>query len=111
MPLNVDILGTQYKIIYSDPKADKMLSDCDGYIDRTVKKIVICDSSEDSEVSDREWNKRLSLRHEIVHAFMLESGLAYNMEHKPIGIEETMVDWIAIQFPKMLQAFESVGCL
>lgn len=27
------------------------------------------------------------------------------------GHEETMIDWIAIQFPKMLKTFEKVGCL
>ncbi|EKC80170.1 hypothetical protein LEA_01668, partial [human gut metagenome] len=27
------------------------------------------------------------------------------------GHEETMIDWIAIQFPKILKTFEEIGCL
>lgn len=42
---------------------------------------------------------------------MEESGLSNNFEHKSIGIEETMVDWIAIQFPKMKKVFEEHNLL
>lgn len=55
--------------------------------------------------------KKQCLRHEIIHAFMFESGLGANWEHKPIGHEETTVDWIAAQFPKLLEVFEKVGAL
>ena len=48
-----------------------------------------------------------TLRHEIVHAFMFESGLGYNWEHGSIGQEETVVDWIAIQLPKIYAAAEA----
>ena len=52
------------------------------------------------------------LRHEIVHAFLSESGLQSNLEHNQrFGHEETMVDWIAIQFPKMLEVFKELDIL
>ena len=43
---------------------------------------------------------------------MYESGLDANFEHaNQFGHEETMIDWIAIQFPKLYKAFEAAGCL
>ena len=41
------------------------------------------------------------IRHEIIHAFMFESGLGFNFEHKPFGQDETMIDWFAMQYPKI----------
>lgn len=38
-------------------------------------------------------------------------GGIYEAEHSEFRHEETMIDWIAIQFPKMLKVFEEVGCL
>ena len=52
------------------------------------------------------------LRHEIIHAFLSESGLDCNFEHlKQFGHEETMVDWIAIQFPKIYEVYKEVGAI
>ena len=51
------------------------------------------------------------LRHEIVHAFMFESGLAENWEHKDYGQEETVVDWFAIQGPKIYRAWTEAGAV
>ena len=48
------------------------------------------------------------IRHELVHAFAYESGLA---ENSPWAFNEEMTDWIAIQFPKMLKAFETAMVL
>ena len=47
------------------------------------------------------------LRHEIVHAFLIESG----MFQASWGGNEDIVDWIALQIPKMVDAMKSVGCL
>lgn len=52
------------------------------------------------------------MRHEIIHAFLYESGLAENFEHaNEFGQDETMVDWIAMQFPKILEVYKEAGCL
>lgn len=59
-----------------------------------------------------EYKKRL-LSHEIVHAFLNESGLQH-CSSVPMGAwarHEEMVDWIAIQFPKIMKAFQEVGAL
>ena len=51
---------------------------------------------------------RKKIRHELVRAFAYESGLA---ENSPWALNEEMTDWIAIQFPKMLKAFETAMAL
>ena len=45
------------------------------------------------------------IRHELVHAFFFESGLAECWKHQKTGQEEMTVDWIAIMAPKMHKAF------
>ena len=64
------------------------------------------------KVGDFEKIMKKQLRHEIIHAFLAESGLQANYEHyRQFGHDETLVDWFAIQFPKMIKAFESVNAL
>ena len=53
------------------------------------------------------------LRHELIHAFLFESGLNTNTftVEEPWSINEELVDWVAIQFPKMYNIFKELGCL
>ena len=44
--------------------------------------------------------------------FLNESGLKDNFEHvNRMGHEETMVDWIAVQFPKIAAVYKELGIL
>lgn len=88
---------------------DSVVRECDGYCDKSSHKIVI--NTENGDLDDFPRYQKQCLRHEIIHAFMFESGLGANWEHKPIGQEETTVDWIAVQFPKLLEVFEKAGAL
>lgn len=105
----ISILGTDYTIIYCSPTEDKFLLDCDGYCDKSSKKIVI--TTENAELDNFTEYQKKCLRHEIIHAFMFESGLGENWEHKKYGQEETVVDWIALQFPKILDVFTKANAL
>ena len=50
------------------------------------------------------------IRHEIVHAFLYESGLDVNsLSGGAWAKNEEMVDWMAIQIPKILKAFQEAG--
>jgi len=51
--------------------------------------------------------KNKVIRHELVHAFLFESGLAGNSW----ASNEEIVDWIAYMFPKMKAAFEAANAL
>lgn len=100
--MEVNVLGTDYDVEIK--KIDKPL---DGYCDTSVKKIVV-DSMENVEnpKEDLERYQAQVLRHEIIHAFMYESGL----EGECGWATEEMVDWLAIQFDKLAKAFVDCGC-
>lgn len=52
------------------------------------------------------------MRHEIVHAYLFESGLTEcSGAVNSWAINEEMVDWIASQFPKMKRTMEALNCL
>jgi len=107
----VCILGTDYTIEQRTRSEDAYLDGVDGYCDKTSKRIVVAHDPDSNELDDYEAYKRKVLRHEIIHAFLFESGLQENFGHPKMGHDETYVDWIAVQFPKMLEAFKKAGCI
>lgn len=110
--MKVNILGTEYTVEERTVEEDSYLSNCDGYCDKTTKEIVVAKQKPDNDLNNYEWYRKKVMRHEIIHAFLYESGLHENFEHpKQFGHEETTVDWFAVQFPKILKVFEEVGCL
>ena len=56
--------------------------------------------------ADLEHYKRKVIRHELLHAVLFESGLSCNSW----GENEEIVDWFAIQFPKLEALFQQAGC-
>jgi hypothetical protein len=109
--LKIDVLGTKYTILELPKSKDKSLESCDGYCDKTSKKIVITTKDEACDLECFEVYRRKILRHEIIHAFLFESGLHENFRHPEWGHEETMIDWVAAQFPKLVAAFKAADCL
>ncbi len=120
MKNSVNVLGTEYKIVIHNISEDDVLkkNSFSGYCSEDDKLIVVANMSEkeyfpDMTAEEKEFYRKRVLRHEIVHAFLNESGLS-DCASKSRGSwakNEEMVDWIAIQFPKMLKAFEEVGCM
>ena len=111
--MKIDILGTKYNLQVVPKEKDAYFEECDGYCDYTTKKIVVedCKSETVGDLEDNLFYLKQIKRHEIIHAFFFESGLGANWEHKQFGQEETTVDWIARQFPKMLEAFRAADAL
>ena len=104
---SVIILGTEYALI----REEFGEKDIDGYCDFTSKEIHVRTDNVNKLGNFKEHMKK-QLRHEIIHAFLSESGLQSNFEHcERFGHEETMVDWIAIQFPKMFDVFKELDCI
>lgn len=102
----VDVLGVRYDIHLKVPfESDDYLDGSDGYCDFHAKKIVIGDFSKKNgyEWSDLKAFENKVLRHELAHAFLYESGM------NDLARDEKLVDWIAIQFPKLNKVFEEVG--
>jgi hypothetical protein len=110
--MKIKILGEEWTIEERNESEDPALADFDGYCDSSVRKIVVDGQNARKEdltaKRDLLWFKRKVYRHEIVHAFLEESGLS---ESSFWATNEEMVDWIALQFPKLLRAFTDAGCL
>lgn len=109
----INVLGTTYTIKFLDKEDDSFLKENDvyGYCDRTSKSIVVMIKPKTSTLDDYEFIYKQTLRHEITHAFMNESGLADSWMHVSLGHDETIIDWFAIQSPKMYKVFSKLGIL
>lgn len=103
----VNILGTEYQIVFVELKDADIDGDCDG----TAHRIRVR-SDNTNNVLNMEELQKTTLRHEIIHAFMFESGLGFSWQHpEQFGHDETTVDWFARQFPKMLKVFRDLDIL
>lgn len=118
--MKINVLGTEYTVSFHDYK-DKPIFEkrgIGGYSDDVAYEIVICNMKTHPGFEDEteEWCKTLEkriLRHEIVHAFLSESGLQDSALQADMAWakNEEMVDWIALQFPKLLKAFKDADCI
>lgn len=118
--MQIDILGTKYTVNryqYRDKPIFEKRS-IDGYCDSIEKEIAIVDlhSHPDYEDESEEYCRKaekMTLRHEIVHAFLNESGLMDSSLQYTGGWakNEEMVDWVASQFNKIMECFKAVDCL
>lgn len=119
MKKSVNILGTKYTLRKVPPGQDAFMDKMQfgGYCDGVSKEIVLLDikalpdwSNEPKEAIKRKEDE--TMRHEVVHAFLNESGLGWNSSpvERAWAKNEEMVDWIAIQFPKIVQVFDELGC-
>lgn len=105
--IKIDVLGTEYVVKFKELNDE----DIDGFCDNTQKLIVIRSDNE-NKVGDFKYLQKKQLRHEIIHAFMSESGLQCNWQHiEQFGHDETTVDWFAIQSPKIFRVFAELKLL
>ena len=109
--MTINVLGTEYTIEFKTSAEDECLFEFDGYCDKTSKRIVVSQKDDKCNLDCFDEYQNKVLRHEIVHAFMFESGLAENWEHKNIGQEETVIDWFAIQGLKIYNAWKQAKCI
>lgn len=105
MNQTINILGTEYRIEERKTSEDEFLEENGyaGYCEEDSKLIVYADMTEEKYFGKMTDSARIAcrnrtLRHEIVHAFLNESGLSANSS-KTQGAwakHEEMVDWFAI---------------
>ena len=112
VPDKVNVLGTEYKIKISNKDDPKMVG-ADGYFEGVVKEIYLDEEMFTTKdpllirgFSTKYWKK--VLRHELIHAFIYESGLDSCCEW---ARNEEMVDWMSRQLPKMADCFKDIGIL
>ena len=118
--MELDILGQKYKVEIHKISEDSYLEEngyC-GYCSSMGKKIIVADVSENDYFpnmtsDEQELYHKETLRHEILHAFFRESGLDNSSNRSPNSWakNEEMVDWFAIQAPKIFKAYQQANCL
>lgn len=118
----VNILGTEYVIkefSSTDNILDSRLSNLNvnGFTDSWDKVIgyIRYDKEDEEETGScknlTEYSNKV-LRHEIIHAFLFESGLSDNSQKIEVwATNEEMVDFFALQLPKMYDVFLELGIL
>jgi hypothetical protein len=105
----INILGSDYTIKRQTKDENQKLENAYGLCESYSKEIVIDTFDEEKKnvmvVDNFEEFEKKVLRHEIVHAFLGESGLKSNSEWAE---NEEMVDWFAIQAPKIFKVFKDL---
>jgi len=103
----ISILGEKWEILFKRESEDKELENTNGYADCSTRKIIICNlQKEPGSLASLGKIMNKTLRHEIIHAALFESGLLNNSDWAK---NEECVDWIALQFPKLQEIFKKEG--
>ena len=106
----VDVLGIPYSVNITPEADDPKLESMDGYTDPSIKRIVISDvhrrPDDPENVQDQDWFQRTIIRHELIHAFVVESGCQDALWHS-----EDMVRWLAYMFPRLVDAFKEAKAM
>ena len=105
--MKVNVLGTVYKIKYI-PSLDGRGGETDFY----TKEIRISEQEDvpaEYKTDNLKEMQRHVLRHELIHAFLFESGMDQSSAaHEAWAVNEEMRDWMAIQMPKIMAAYDSI---
>jgi hypothetical protein len=120
-PTNIDILGESWQLVFVDPKKKGSGFDdhqgASGYCSPYNRKIVLREVQsrnfpDDFTLVDKIHAVNKTLRHEIIHAYLYESGLDGNAfcTTKAWPKNEEMIDWFAIQGPKIVSTWNKVDC-
>ena len=109
-PKVIDVLGQDIQILFRKESADPKLKNMVGYFDGSKSLIVIkILEPDENSLGDLDKYQREILRHEIIHAFLHESGLdACSGSADSWATNEEMVDWFAIQSPKIFKIFRDL---
>ena len=113
--MKINVLGTEYTVAVKKYDEDEVFErrSIDGYCDSWTNQIVVCDMStykgwEHEPPETIQAAQKEVLRHEIVHAFFDQSGLADSALNPDMAWakNEEMVDWFAPQGPKIYKAWQ-----
>lgn len=111
----IKVMGEEWKIIFRDE--DPTFEKCKAYTNYATREIIV----ENVKVSDdplafdthsQYIDQKRVLRHELVHAFLMESGLdESSCACEAWAINEEMVDWFARQAPKIFKVYKELNLL
>jgi hypothetical protein len=111
--ITISVLGTDVCVLFRKEEEDEKLVNMAGYYDSSKNEIVVKIFEPDAiSLGDLLQYQKEIIRHEIIHAFLHESGVdACSCPCESWATNEEMVDWFAIQSPKIFKLFEKEGLL
>lgn len=95
--MKLNILGAEYDYIETENEFDERLENSFGGITKFYKKQIVINTNNDIKADI----ERIKI-HEIIHAYLHESALS------EYATDETLVDWIAFQLPKIQKTLEII---
>lgn len=103
--MKINVLGTDYSVRRDTAMCRK--EGGDGLTDRFNKEIILMRNADlldnCSEENVRSIYERRVIRHELIHAFFFEAGF------DKYGMDEDLVDMLAVLWPKMNGAMRKMG--
>lgn len=111
----VSILGSEWTIKYVDD--DPAFAQANGITNDAAREIIIenvkmSDDPLDFDMQSQYINQKRVLRHELIHAYLYESGLGDSSNGCDAwAVNEEMVDWFARNSPKIFATFKELKCL
>ena len=106
MKRSINILGTNYRFVVDSKSLEPDTDGLCGYYNKqiTIRRVIdIFDNTAKFEEKKLRFNE--IMRHEIVHAFLDESGL------DNYSSDEVLVQWMAAQLPKMFEVMKECECI
>lgn len=100
--MEIEILGEKWTVEIRDEGEDSYLSKVNGYCDYIIKTIVVANLK---PVTGSYIDLGTYILLEVIHTFLDESGLMHNSDW---ARNEEVVDYFAIQFPKILKVFQKL---
>lgn len=102
-PLKINVLGSVWSLVGKSVEEDKRLCGLSGLTDSSLREILITDANPNEyTIGNPHEDMQRTIRREIIHAFLSESGLWVNsLCAENWAMNEEMVDWFALQMPKI----------
>lgn len=109
--VQVHIMGEKWEINECSIDEESRFEYCDGFCDWTTRRIFVRSELEGT-LEDMDVYLKKVLRHEIVHAFLFESGLAESsLPSEEWAKNEEMIDWIARNGEKIYNVWKIAGAV
>ncbi len=111
----VNILGSEWtlKIVRDDPAFEEAT----GYVNDAARIIMIeavkmKEGALDFDLQSQYIDQKRTIRHEVLHAYLYESGLAHSSNSaENWAVNEEMVDWFARMSPKIFATYKELKVL
>ena len=114
---SVNILGTEYQIRFVEkfPERYQEFEETSDGLCNFYNREIYVKNAKERDMTDEGYERSIkkTLRHEIYHAFLFESGLSSNTygAYGAWAEFEEMIDWNAIQSPKIFKIFKELDLL